>query len=230
MKLTTTIQSKYCGPTESGNGGYTSGLIAKVAHFPAQVTLRKPPPLDKILELKVTKDKVELLDGETVIGDAIPHSLEIEIPDPPTYEEAVKASKNYTGFHEHPFPDCFVCGTNRKPEDGLNLFTGKVKEGMVVSPWTPNESLSEDGKYIDKEYYWAALDCPGAWTYLDPARVIVLGRIAAKILERVEVNKPYMVLGWPISVEGRKVFTGTAIFKKDGTLCAVAKATWIALK
>lgn len=224
------IDSKYCGPTGSGNGGYVSGMIAKAAHFPSQVTLRKPPPLDKYMELRISKDKVELLDGETLIGEAVPTDLEIEIPNPPTYEEAVEAAKNYSGHHEHPFPNCFVCGTNRKPDDGLNLFTGKIEDGRVASPWIPSASLSDDGKFINPEYYWAALDCPGAWTYLDPSRVIVLGRISAKVLNKIEVGKKYIVIGWPISIKGRKVFTGTAVFTEDGQLCSAAKATWIALK
>lgn len=224
------IDSKYCGPTESGNGGYSSGIIAKVATFPAQVTLRKPPPLDKDLELKISENQVELLDGDVLIGEAKPGELDLEIPKPPTFEEAVEASKKYSGFHEHPFPNCFVCGTNRKPEDGLNIFTGRISDTQVAGIWNPHISLSKDGQFIEEEFYWAALDCPGAWTYLDPARIIVLGRITAKIFEKVEIGQPHIVLGWRIGVDGRKIYTGTAIFKKDGTLCAAAKATWIALK
>lgn len=230
MKLIVKIEPKYCGPTESGNGGYVSGILAKAAHFPAQVTLRQPPPLNKKLDLIVSNEKVELLDGETLVAEAVPHDLDIDIPEPPTYEEAIEASKNYPGFQEHPFPDCFVCGTNRAENDGLRLFTGKVKEGMMASPWLPSPTLSSDGKFIDKEHYYSALDCPGSWNYHDASRRIVLGRISAKIIEKVEVGQSHIVIGWPISEEGRKFFTGTAIFKKDGTLCAVAKATWIALK
>ena len=49
-------------------------------------------------------------------------------------------------------------------------------------------------------------------------------------MEKVKVGEPHIVIGWPISEEGRKFFTGTAIFTKEGKLCAAAKATWIALK
>ena len=45
------IDSRFCGPKTSGNGGYSAGLIAK--DFEAtigkavKVTLRSPPPLDE---------------------------------------------------------------------------------------------------------------------------------------------------------------------------------------
>ena len=93
MNLTVTIDSKYCGPPESGNGGYVSGILAKAAHFPAQVTLRKPPPLDKILTLVITDEKVEMLDGETLVADAIPHDVQLEIPQPPTTQPKTKKSR-----------------------------------------------------------------------------------------------------------------------------------------
>ena len=45
------IQNRFCGPPDSGNGGYTSGLIAKELNNPVEITLRKPPPLDKMVSL-----------------------------------------------------------------------------------------------------------------------------------------------------------------------------------
>lgn len=230
MKSTFTIQPKFCGPSNSGNGGYVSGIIAKAADFTAQVTLRKPPPLGKPLSLNSTPEKVELMDGDVLIGEAQPTDFQIDMPSPPSFEEALEASKSYSGFVEHPFPNCFVCGTQAADNGGLGLFPGKITEDLVACPWIPNASLSVDGRFIDSEYYWAAMDCPGAWTYLDPARTIVLGRIAAKILKKVKVGEKYVVIGWAMGEEGRKVYTGTAIFDENKEACGVAKATWIALK
>ncbi len=230
MKSTIVINQKYCGPTNSGNGGYVSGIIAKAANFPAQVTLRKPPPLGKPLSLITSNEKVELFDEAVLIGEAEPNELELEVPPPPSFEEAVEISKKYPGFGEHPFPNCFVCGTNRAPDDGLNLFPGFISEKVVASPWIPDPSLSDDGAFINSEFYWAAMDCPGAWTYLVPGRTIVLGRISAKILEKVRIGGKYVTTGWNIGEEGRKIYTGTAIFDEEKRLCSFAKATWIALK
>jgi hypothetical protein len=39
-----------------------------------------------------------------------------------------------------------------------------------------------------------------------------------------------VVIGWPISRDGRKHYVGTALFSESGTLCGQAKATWIELR
>ena len=48
------IDKRYCGPPNSGNGGYVCGRLAR--HIPggAEVTLRAPPPLDKPLDVVAT--------------------------------------------------------------------------------------------------------------------------------------------------------------------------------
>ena len=42
MTGTLVIGSRFCGPPDSGNGGYVCGLIADYLGGPAEVTLRKP--------------------------------------------------------------------------------------------------------------------------------------------------------------------------------------------
>jgi hypothetical protein len=39
------IPSRFCGPLDSGNGGYVCGRIAAYVSGPVTVTLRRPPPL-----------------------------------------------------------------------------------------------------------------------------------------------------------------------------------------
>ena len=48
------IDKRFCGPPNSGNGGYVCGRLAR--HIPggAEVTLRAPPPLDKSLDAAAT--------------------------------------------------------------------------------------------------------------------------------------------------------------------------------
>jgi hypothetical protein len=43
------IDRRFRGPPESGNGGYTCGLVAGRVDGPAEVTLRLPPPLEEPL-------------------------------------------------------------------------------------------------------------------------------------------------------------------------------------
>jgi len=225
-----TIHQHYCGPSESGNGGYTSGLFAKQLDFSAEITLRIPPPLDEELTISEKDGKAFLMQGKTLVAEAKSVDFDLEIPTPPTFAEAKAASKNYEGFEDAPFHNCFVCGADRKVGEGLNIYAGKTESQQVAAPWIPTENLSTDGKTVDSEYIWAALDCPGAWAVIAPPEVIVLGRFAVKTIQDVLVNEKHIVMGWGMERDGRKIYTGTAIFTETGTLCAYGKGTWIALK
>ena len=222
------IHHHYCGPSESGNGGYSAGIFAKQLDFSAEITLRIPPPLDQELTVIEKEGKAFLMQGETLVAEAKPVDFELEIPDAPTYKEATEVSKNYQGFKDAPFHNCFVCGADRKQGEGLNIYAGKTGKEAVAAPWIPAENLSTDGKIVDFEYIWASLDCPGAWAVIAPPEVIVLGRFAVKIVKDILVNEKHIVTGWGIERDGRKIFTGTAIFTEAGALCAYGRGTWIA--
>ena len=226
------IEKTYCGPTESGQGGYVSGLLGGYIHGPAEVTLRVPPPLNQTLVIDQSdQDLVKLLNGDTLVAQAQPTSIEFDIPVPPSYEEAVKASESYIGFKQHAFPKCFVCGPERSEGDGLRIFPGQVKgRDIVAAPWIPYKALADENGKVKTEFIWAALDCSGAFAVLVlKLRLIVLGKISVTIESEIKADQKYIVIGWPIMIEGRKLFAGTAIFSESGKLCAKAKATWIDL-
>ena len=46
----------------------------------------------------------------------------------------------------------------------------------------------------------------------------------------MHIDEPCVVIGWPISVSGRKYEVGTAMFNEDGELCARARGLWIELR
>jgi hypothetical protein len=75
---------------------------------------------------------------------------------------------------------------------------------------------------------WAALDCPGYFAVAD-GRLAVLGRMAAAIDAYPAIGATYVVLGWPIAREGRKLRAGTALFDAAGTLLARSQQTWIVI-
>jgi hypothetical protein len=224
------IPSRFRGPATSGNGGYTCGLVAGLVEGDAEVTLRAPPPLDRPLRVDRSDGSVAVYDGDTLIAQAGRCEWEIEIPDPPTLEEATAASARYAGFERHAFPECFVCGTARP--DGLAVFAGPVEgRDLVASPWTPDGSLPAEAGELAPEMVWASLDCPGAWAeerHLE-SEPVVLGRMAARIMSAVRVGEQYITVGWPIGRDGRKLFAGTALFSADGTVCGCARQTWIVL-
>jgi len=132
------IEPRFCGPAESGNGGYTCGLVATAVGEPAEVTLRRPPPLGRPLRLEKRGDEAVLLDGAELVAEGRRAELELETPDPVSYETAADAVAGYTGFEQHAFPNCFVCGPARDPGDGLRIFAGGV-------PGRPAEGSCSDG-------------------------------------------------------------------------------------
>ena len=221
------IERRFRGPPQSGNGGYSCGVVAEGVSGVATVTLWLPPPLDRPLTLTGDGEQRRLTDGETIVGEATRSTLDLEVPEAPTLELAVEASRRYAGFEAHPFPGCFVCGPERAPGDGLRIFPGRVgTTDIVAAPWTPEESFRGADGTVDRRYVWAALDCP-SYFGLPCAPLALLGRLTASIEGLPEVGEPLVAFGWPIEVEGRKSFAGSALANRDGEVVARAAATWI---
>jgi len=224
-----TIANRFCGPAESGNGGYSAGMLANHSDRSVRVRLRQPPPLGTALVVRhLPEGRLELRQNDKVIAEAEPFQFSLEVPEPPAYVDALAASRNYGGFRQHAFPTCFVCGPQRARGDGLRIFAGPLAGGeRVAAPWIPDESLcAGDGK-VRAEFIWASLDCPGYSAAVGDQRVMVLGQIAARIDRRVHAAESCVLVGWRISQEGRKHIVGTALYDDGGEACARAIATWI---
>jgi len=225
------IAERFRGPPRSGNGGYTCGRIAKHLSGSIAVRLRAPPPLATPLRLETTADAATLFDGDKVIGQAKQvASLDLELPQAPTLEQAHAASSSYSGFKSHAFPGCFVCGPERRAHDGLRIYAGPLPGSAVIAaPWTPDASLADESGAVRSEFLWAALDCPGA--FATTARIgeapAVLGELCASLVDGVNAGEECVVVGWPLETQGRKRFAGTAIFHADGRPIAYARAIWI---
>ncbi len=228
-----TIGKKYCGFSNIGNGGYVCGMVAKDMQGIVEVTLWKPPPLDLPLDVERDDNKVLVKDGDLVVAEGRSSSIDLEVPDPPTYREAVEASKLSAALIDHPLsPDCFVCGCNRAEGDGLRVFAGPVTgKRIVAAPWVPRASLADNSGKIRKEFLWAVLDCPGAYSFIDSRTpVVVLGRLVADVKNRITPGEKCIVIGWKVSTDGRKYFSGSALFSESGELSGMAKATWFLMK
>lgn len=224
------IQERFRGPPRSGNGGYTCGRIAAYLPGTVAVRLKAPPPLDAELRLESDDDQARLFHGDTCIGEARLAQLDLRPPPAPSFEQAQAASRHFLGFHDHPFPGCFVCGPQRQGEDGLCIFAGPVDGGpTIAAPWIPDPSLADGTGKVRAEYLWAALDCTGAFALFPrpEGSAIVLGELTASILGEVKPGEQCVVTGWPAGDEGRKHFAGTAIHAPGGRLVAIARAVWV---
>ena len=212
------IAARFNGPPGSANGGVTAGrLAAYVGATAVEVTLRRPPPLDVDLRVDAAGGSARLLDGDVLVAEAVPSTVEVDAGRAVPVDQAAAAA--FLGRDRHPYPSCFVCGTARS--DGLGVHPGPVGDGRVAAVWTPATD--------DPVLVWAALDCPGGWASDLAQRPLVLGRMALERHGEVRPGEPHVVVGWTTGGEGRKVQAATALHAADGALLAVSRATWLAV-
>lgn len=218
------ISSRFCGPPKSGNGGYVCGRVAAAIDGAASVRLMAPPPLETKLRIEKSNGVAKLLHGSSVIAEAKASAVDLAPPRVPSYAQAESAAGSYLGFARHPFPRCFVCGPERRAGDGLRIFPGPLQaDGLVAAPWIPDRTT------VGPEFLWAALDCTSGFAVLPipEGRAIVLGELSARIDGDVVPDGKYVVVGWPLRIDGRKRFSAAAVLREPGELLAVGRATWI---
>lgn len=232
--MVTTVSDHRAGPPGCGNGGWVCGLLverlddlvpAEGSATSAAVRLTAPTPLNRSLRWEVDGSvadpdeiAVHLLDGETLLGTARPcdeHTL--EVPAPVTLSEARSAAATFDPAG-HPFPGCYVCGPDAA--DGLHVYASPVasRPGLFASPVT----LTEGGF----PPVLAALDCPGAFASGIEEDPLLLGTFEVTVHDQAPLDRELVVLAWSTGREGRKRWSGTALY--DGErLIASAAATWI---
>jgi hypothetical protein len=212
------IPARFHGPPTSGNGGWSAGAFAVASGAGTdgrafQVTLRVPPPLET--PLTVADGKV-LDPSGTLVAEVEPDAE--AGPGVPPADPADAGP--FPGHTEHPFPTCYVSGP--KNPDGLRIFPGPLPDGRLAAAWkVPGD--------VTVETMWAALDCPGGWSALQTGRVYLLGRIAVAVGALPAPGDRCVVVGAPVSSEGRKAVVDSAVYSQDGTPLARARATWVAL-
>ncbi len=228
---TVTIAAQFNGPPGSGNGGYSCGVAASFIDGPAEATLRAPPPLETPLDVHRDGERVMLMHGETLVAEARPARIDWSAPQAPTLTQAKAAEKRYRGYQHHFFPGCFTCGTARRVDDGLRIFTGPVENrDVVATDWTPSDAFADASGRIKPEFIWAALDCPTYWAHANIERALLARLTLAIDTELPRANEPLIIAAWPLSSEGRKHTSGAALYRTDGSVIARAQALWIDLK
>lgn len=232
MTTTVSIPARCNGPADSGNGGYSCGLLAAFIDGPARVRLHAPPPLET--DLRVCRGQhhaVEMFDGERLVGAAWPAELALDIPPAPSLAEASEASSRFLRYRDHDYPSCYVCGPERR-DDGLCLFPGPVRDWQLLAcTWQPRPDMLDDAGRVRPEIIWAALDCPGYFAASGPEKPLtLLGELTAEIFADITGTAPLVVFCWPLGREGRKAWGGTAIADASGEVLAASRSLWISLK
>lgn len=234
-----TVASKYKGPPDIANGGYVCSLFARYIDGAIDVMIKRPTPLDRELQICAGGDGVYyLMDGDQMIISAKPGLLDLTVPDAPGYEEAVRAAKasialkptpytHVTGHGIHPI--CFCCGADVPDGEGLKIHPGRVSgTSMVAAPWIPELACGDKQGYVRPEFIWTALDCPGAYALweLTDAKPGFLGRLIGQIEKPLRCDERCVVAAWPMGSDGRKLYTGTALFDTKGQIVGRSLATW----
>ncbi len=235
------IARRFNGPHDSGNGGYSAGLVATLlADAEAvEVTIRAPIPLEQTLRAHPAPGGLDIMtdDASTRIFIMSARAVHLETPDvkSPGLQAASVAAATYRNLQDHVLPHCFVCGPARAEGDGLRIFADWLKDPagienpnsfpIVAAPWQPSPDLADASGLVAPEFLWAALDCPGAFAI--NAEPILLGRMSARILERPRTDQPIVVVARAQGRDRRKHFAGSALFNEAGDLLAFSEQTWI---
>ena len=235
---TVIVPSRFNGPPASGQGGYSSGVLAAHLEGPATVSLRRPIPLDRELEVRVEKRGAGSADRDgddgaaTVVVRAFDAGGELAaeaVSAPPLApwdvpevgRKAARRAKNaFTAPADGFFDECYVCGRSRA--DGFHLHPGPVAgTDLVASPWTPPTwAAGEDGAVLP-EHVSAALDCPGYFAiHGTDLAIAFLARQQSEVHAPVLAGVEYVVVGRPLGRDGRKGFAATAIVDADGEVLA----------
>jgi len=228
------IEYRYRGPNHSGNGGYSAGAVAAALGLPlgpAEVTLRVPPPLDRTLAAVPGDDGVTVCLDDVTVATARPVALDVQVPEPVSFAAAEQASGRCPWLTDHPYPECFVCGTHRP--DGLRIFPGPVEgRRIAAAPWVPDASVADAG-VVRPAVVWASVDCPSLFGYgcfEQWDALMLLGRFTAQVHRLPTVGERCVVTGWALGRDGRKHDTAAALHTADGELLALSRALWITLK
>ena len=199
------VPRRFNGPLDSGQGGYSAGIVAAFLEQPAEVSLRRPVPLDRPLRVQRDGD-VRLFDGDDLIADG--HAVagvDVEVPEPVSVAVAREATSRYLGEREGGFSRCFVCGLAR--DDSFGVFPGEVPgRGVMATPWTPPHWTADDAGVVRPEFVWAALDCPATFAPLlaGPVSTGFLARLSARIDGPVVAGDEHVIVAWPIALGRRR--------------------------
>jgi hypothetical protein len=120
----------------------------------------------------------------------------------------------------------------RDDGEGLGVYVGQIDgapAGHCAGVWRPHANFAGPDGTIPDEITWGALDCSGsmAWFIQTGVPVGLLGTMAGEVLERPRAGEDHIVLAWTREVDGRKHFSGVALFTAEGGLIARGGQIWI---
>ena len=227
------LERRFNGPLSTANGGYACGRVARFVDGPAEVTLRRPVPLDAPLDVERHDDGLVTVHhaGELVAEGAPALPVDLEPPRRPSVEEAFAAVRAGWANRHAAFANCYVCSATRA--DGLGVDFGPLPSdpSMTGAVLLAGDAVPQEDGAVAPEIVWAALDCPSyAPALWADERPSLLARLTADVREPIAPGEPVVAVGWSLRSEGRKHHSASALIGADGRLLAVAQALWIRVR
>ena len=100
---------------------------------------------------------------------------------------------------------------------------------LFAAAWTPAAEFGRRRGSVDPLFVWTALDCPSSAPAMG-GQTIVLASLAAELRAPVTVGEPHVIGSWEIERDGRKHWSGVALWDAAGGVCAAGRALWIELR
>lgn len=231
------ISKHFEGPTDLALGGHISGLMGvHIDSDTVEVTMRKPTYMERPLTMDTTTpDRVYLYDGDTLLNEARPAELEVEMPHAISLDQAKKASCRH---EKAAFPNCFGCGSGRAEDRGLHLRSGPVEgQNLVAIDWVPEAGVIgvKHGERVPETMLLTGMECPIAKAMepegmRKPHETVVLGRMTTKIISLPLVGGQYYFMGWPIERAGRRIEIAGTLNSESGDVLAMTRLTFVVLR
>jgi hypothetical protein len=217
------VDERHNGPPNSGNGGWTSGLIAAfITDGTPEITLHKPPPLLAPLTVVPAADGLRVVDAaEAVIATGRRREADIEPVPPVSLAQGRGSIRELSGTRHTSLSYLFRMrpAAARRPADlpgalargrhggGLRGARGHRRRDGVGGAGLPGR--------LDRDQRRAPMVCWAGWPWRStscpsPARSA-------------------SSWGRDVRRDGRKALVRTTLYGADGRLCARAEATWIAI-
>ena len=235
------IAPGFNGPRLSGNGGYVGGVLAERytrafgGDGTVEITLRAPIPIARALQVVREGEALMLRDGETLVCEARAGSVaHLQPPPPPTdWAEVMRRGEEGGSPPDTDFHGASSAAAAARSATACACWARPGRQpGTSLSCYLPHPNHADAEGRIRPEFVWGTLDCPGAFAAQDPndMRPALTGRMTAKVIEPPKVGERCAVVGWRIGVDGRKLYSGTALYTESGRLCALGTCTWIVLR
>ena len=234
---TITLDSYFQGPTGSGQGGWTSALLARECEGSATIAIRAPIPLETEMWTEHKHGKVDLVyaSGDTPVVVLEAEPWEPHFPDtaPVSIDEAGEARSRFPfGPDDHPVPYCFSCGLQH---DSMCGHAWSIADGRYATDWTPPARFDIGDGTVDHAAVWAAVDCTAAWYACTAGgtRVAFTVQLAVEVLEPIRIGETYALVGWEgdgvAEWDGRKRTAASAAFDRNGNCVARSRSLWVSV-